>query len=71
MATGQIKRLIGDRGFGFIKPDSSADELFFHSSTVQDNGFSTLQEGQHVEFEQEPDPRNPGRSRAVNVRVVA
>lgn len=70
MATGDITRLVRDRGFGFIKPDGAADELFFHRSAVQNEGFDTLQEGQQVEFEQEPDPRNASRSRAVNVRPV-
>ena len=71
MASGQIKRLIRDRGFGFIQPGDSSEELFFHSSAVQGGIFDELEEGQMVEFDQEPDPRNPQRSRAVNVRLVA
>jgi cold shock CspA family protein len=32
--------------------------------------FDQLNEGQNVEFDREADPRDPKRSRAVNVRIV-
>jgi CspA family cold shock protein len=69
MATGTIKRLIKDRGFGFIQTSASPDEVFFHTTSLTPGAFDELQEGQSVEFEIEPDPRNPRRSRAVNVRA--
>jgi CspA family cold shock protein len=68
MATGAITRLIRDRGFGFIQPEGATEELFFHSSAVESPTFDELNEGQKVEFETEPDPRQPRRSRAVHVR---
>ena len=71
MATGKITRLVRDRGFGFIKPDSAGEELFFHSSALQGIEFDSLNENQTVEFEEGKDPRNPTRSRAENVRVTA
>lgn len=69
MATGIIKSL-RDRGFGFIARDhqSGANDLFFHQSSVADNGFDQLREGQHVSFDEEADPRERNRQRAVNVR---
>ena len=69
MAIGTIKA-IRDRGFGFIARDGSAEngDLFFHSSAVQNQGFDELQQGQRVGFDEEPDPRDPSRRRAVNVR---
>ena len=68
MATGTIKTL-RDRGFGFIEPDGDAasGELFFHHSAVANRGFEMLQVGQRVSFDVTPDPRDPGRQRAVNV----
>jgi cold shock protein len=68
MATGTI-RTLRDRGFGFIAPDGedSRNELFFHHSSVADRGFEMLQVGQRVSFEVAPDPRDPGRQRAINV----
>lgn len=68
MATGVI-RTLRDRGFGFIAPDGNegGEELFFHHSAVADRGFEMLQVGQRVTFDVAPDPRDPGRSRAINV----
>jgi CspA family cold shock protein len=68
MATGTI-RTLRDRGFGFIEPDgdSGSGELFFHHSAVANRGFEMLQVGQRVSFDVTPDPRDPGRQRAINV----
>lgn len=49
MPQGTIKKLVHDRGFGFIKGD--ADELFFHVSAVEEGVFDTLQEGQAVDYQ--------------------
>lgn len=69
MATGTIKA-IRDKGFGFISRDGGASDgdLFFHSSAVEDQAFDQLRQGQRVGFDEEPDPRDPSRRRAVNVR---
>jgi cold shock protein len=74
MATGTIKSMIYDKGFGFISPDDAPDggsDLFFHQSSVQDASFDQLREGQRVSFNEEPDPRNASRRRAANVEVSA
>jgi len=68
MATGKITRIIQDRGFGFIQPEGATEEVFFHSSAVDSPTFDELSEGQQVEFDTEPDPRQPRRSRAVHVK---
>jgi CspA family cold shock protein len=70
MASGQIKRLVRDRGFGFIRPDGESEDIFFHSSALQGGVFDQLNEGQNVEFDKEADPRDARRSRAVNVRIT-
>ncbi len=70
MANGQIKRLVRDRGFGFIRPEGASEDIFFHGSALQGGIFDQLNEGQNVEFDTEPDPRDPKRSRAINVRIV-
>ena len=50
MATGSIKRIFDQRGFGFIAADDVVDgpELFFHHSAVSDGGFEQLEVGQRV-----------------------
>jgi CspA family cold shock protein len=70
MTQGTIKTIRDDKGFGFIKPDDSNQDVFFHSSAVDGGGFDQLREGDRVEFTMGTDPRNPGRSRAENVRVA-
>lgn len=63
---GKIKRINADRGFGFIGCESG-DDVFFHSSSVAENGFNLLREHQEVTFETESSPRGP---RACDVRPV-
>lgn len=72
MATGTIKTIRDDKGFGFIAPDSggAGKDLFFHRSAVTDGSFDMLREDQRVSFTEEPDPRDPSRRRAVNVSVI-
>ncbi len=69
MATGNITRIVRDRGFGFIQTSDSTDEVFFHSSSVDQPTFDELSEGQTVEFDIEPDPKQPNRTRAAHVRL--
>jgi cold shock protein len=63
MATGTIKRLVRDRGFGFIR-DEAGQEWFFHRSSVA-GSFDQLNEGERVSFDEEPSAKGP---RAGNVR---
>ena len=70
MASGKITRLVKDRGFGFVQV-SESQEVFFHSTSMVGGGFDDLREGQILEFDVEPDPRDPRRSRAANVKVVS
>jgi CspA family cold shock protein len=61
-----------DRGFGFIGTEAAkGGDVFFHSSAVAGGTFDNLREGDKVEFTLEPDPRDPSRSRAVNVNALS
>jgi CspA family cold shock protein len=66
MHTGKIKKLVRDRGFGFIS-DTDGRELFFHQSSLVDAKFEALTEEQNVEFEVEKSPKGP---RAIDVRII-
>ncbi|MDD5730198.1 MAG: cold shock domain-containing protein [Candidatus Omnitrophica bacterium] len=66
MHTGKIKKVVKDRGFGFIS-DTDGREVFFHQSSVVDTQFDALNEEQKVEFEVEKSPKG---LRAINVRVI-
>ena len=63
---GTIKRVIRDRGFGFIR-SAEGQEVFFHRSGLQNLNFDSLKEGDTVEFELERGEKGP---RAVNVRTA-
>jgi CspA family cold shock protein len=67
MAKGTIRRLITDRGFGFIKTEEETD-LFFHRNELQEVDYDSLTEGQQVEFDIEQG-RND-RPQAVRVRLA-
>jgi CspA family cold shock protein len=66
MHKGKIKKLVADRGFGFISAMDGRD-IFFHQSSLMDIKFETLSEGQEVEFEVEKSPKGP---RAINVTIA-
>ena len=67
MAKGTIRRLITDRGFGFIKAEDETD-LFFHRNELQEVDYDSLTEGQQVEFE--IGQGRDGRPQAVRVRLA-
>ena len=52
---GTIKRLVSDRGFGFIT-QADGTEIFFHRSKVT-GSFDSLSEGQRVSYEKAMDPK--------------
>jgi CspA family cold shock protein len=64
---GVIKKLITDKGFGFISVEGQEKDLFFHSKSLVDVQFTDLHEGDSVTFEVEESPKGPN---AVNVRVA-
>lgn len=66
MHTGKIKKVVSDRGFGFIS-DTDGREVFFHQSGLVDAQFSSLKEEQAVEFDIEDSPKGP---RAINVHIA-
>ena len=63
---GTIKRLVSDKGFGFILA-SDGNEYFFHNSACTNTRFDELREGQNVTFEKGQGPKGP---RGENVQVV-
>ena len=68
MSSGKIKKLVQDRGFGFIQSDNGPD-VFFHHSSVSDNRFDDLAIGQAVEYTVENDGGGKG-PRAASVTPV-
>jgi cold shock protein len=67
MATGIVKKLISDRGFGFITADDGKDYFFHRDGLEESVDFDRLSGGEKVEFDVEQSPRGP---RAVKVRAA-
>ena len=57
MPDGNIKKLVQDKGFGFIQGEGG--DIFFHHSVVADQGFDNLTVGQAVEYTVDTNS-NPG-----------
>lgn len=53
---GTVKRIISDKGFGFIG-DLQGVEYFFHRTSVAGKSFDALQEGDKVTFDAQPSPK--------------
>ena len=69
MKQGIVKWFNAEKGFGFISVEGEND-VFVHFSSIQTEGFKTLEEGQKVTFDTEADSRDASKLRAVNVTVV-
>lgn len=67
MTNGTIKKLVSDRGFGFIQAEDSK-EYFFHRNELESSAdFDRLVGGERVEFEVGQSPKGP---QATKVRLL-
>jgi cold shock protein len=64
LENGTVKWFNNKKGFGFIQREKGSD-LFVHFSSIQNDGYKTLNEGDHVSFEVEDSERGP---KAKNVK---
>ena len=51
MPSGTVKWFNDAKGFGFIEPEGGGPDVFAHFSAVQMDGFRTLKQGSHVNYE--------------------
>lgn len=69
MPEGTIKRLMSDKGFGFIKLRDSGSDYFFHKSYLSKGcRFDDLSEGDVVQFELRPSTKKPGQQEAFDIK---
>jgi CspA family cold shock protein len=66
MTNGTVKWFNESKGFGFIT-SKDGNDVFVHFSSIQSNGFKTLDEGRSVGFDIEESPKGP---RAVNAVLL-
>jgi CspA family cold shock protein len=63
MTNGTVKWFNESKGFGFITSEDNTD-VFVHHTSIQGNGFKTLNEGEAVSFDTETGPKG---LKAINV----
>ncbi|QGQ45087.1 cold-shock protein [Metabacillus sediminilitoris] len=66
MAQGKVKWFNSEKGFGFIEVEGGED-VFVHFSSIQGEGYKSLDEGQEVTFDIEQGNRGP---QAANVQKI-
>lgn len=70
MNSGTVKWFNSEKGFGFISNDNGGEDIFVHFSSIQTNGYKSLNEGDRVVFDTEKDPKNSSKQRAINVSLA-
>ncbi len=67
MPIGKVKWFNNAKGFGFILPENSDEDLFVHYSSIQMEGYKTLKAGQDVAFDILQGPKG---LHAININAV-
>ena len=67
MAMGVVKWFNSAKGYGFICPNDSGQDVFVHFSSIQMEGYKCLKAGQPVQFEIHNGPKGP---HAIDIRIT-
>ncbi|HZJ89853.1 MAG TPA: cold-shock protein [Bacilli bacterium] len=66
MMKGTVKMFNREKGFGFIQSEDGQD-VFFHYSVLEMEGFKTVNQGDEVEFEIEQSDRGLRATKVVKL----
>ena len=68
MAEGSVKWFNAEKGFGFISVDGGGPDVFVHFSSIEGEGYKSLDEGQRVSFDVEQGQKGPQAARVRAAR---
>jgi len=68
MPIGTVKWFNNAKGYGFVTPEESGQDVFVHFSAITMDGYKTLREGQRVEFDIGHGPKG---LHALKIQTVA
>ena len=63
--TGTVKWFDSKKGYGFITPTNGDKDLFVHHTSLQMDGFKTLNEDQKVSYQVETSDRGPTATNVI------
>ena len=66
--SGVVKFFNAEKGYGFIKPDDGGRDIFVHITAVEQAALGSLNEGQKISYDVEPDKKGKG-PKAINLKV--
>jgi CspA family cold shock protein len=71
MAQGTVKWFNDAKGYGFISRANDGRDVFVHYSSIQGEGFRTLNQGQEVEYEEQQGPKGLFAAKVLKVLAEA
>ena len=67
---GIVKWFNSSKGYGFIDSSELTKDVFVHYSSIQGEGYKTLNEGEEVEFEVQQGPKGPTAANVIRKTKV-
>jgi len=64
---GTVKWFNDSKGYGFITPEDGSKDLFVHHTSILQEGFKSLEEGQKVEYNVTQGEKGPSATDVVKI----
>jgi len=68
MFTGKVKWYDTEKGYGFIFPEGSKDEVFLHKTELAKSGYKDMNVGANISYELHTNSK--GKIQAVNIKLI-